>query len=205
MRLHGDEVRLSDGRHVTMRPLEPEDTAALIAAVERADPWDLRRRFMGTPPPPYVLARQIARADGIHDLALGAFAPDGRLVGVAQFDRVDDEPSAEVAIEIAHDWQHDGLGVAMLTTLAELARARGIREFTASYYADNLGIRRLLHDIGCDVKSSIDHGTGYARIDLDTAIAMRDEGARTPGRRYAACEFGTTSRPETCVNRIATS
>ncbi len=166
----GDVALLTDGRRVTLRLLQAEDKAALIAAVEHADPWDLRRRFMGTPPPASMLARQLVRADGVHDLALGAFATDGRLVGVAQFDRIGDEPTAEIAIEVAHDWQHDRLGFVMLAKLAELARARGVHEFTAVYYADNFAIRKLLQRVGTVVSSGYEQGAGYATIDLD-AIA----------------------------------
>lgn len=160
-------VRLTDGRNVTIRPLGADDGAALIAAVEREDPGDLRRRFMGAPPPAVNLARRIGRADGFHDLVLGAFAGDGRLVGVAQFDRADEGPGAEVAIEVAHDWQRARLGTVMLTRLAQLARDRGVHEFTASYYADNVAIRRLLAHLGRLRTGGYDHGTGYARIDLD--------------------------------------
>lgn len=166
VRDEADRVLLADGRKVTIRPLRPDDATALIAAVEDENPWDLRRRFMGTPPPPAMLVRQLARADGVHDLALGAFASDGRLVGVAQFDRTDDKPSAEIAIEVAHDWQRARLGTVLLTRLAALARDLGVHEFTATYYADNIAIRRLLRDVG-PVVSGYDHGAGYASIDLD--------------------------------------
>jgi RimJ/RimL family protein N-acetyltransferase len=160
-------TRLPDGRAVTIRPLDASDADALVAAVEKADPMDLRRRFMGVPPPAWFLVKQLMRADGVHDLVLGAFDGAGRLVGVAQFDRPDDEPTAEVAIEIAKDWQHDGLGTAMLTALAECARERGVHEFTATYFADNLPIRRLLHDIGHVVTSGYESGEGHMRLSLD--------------------------------------
>lgn len=160
-------TQLQDGRCVHIRPLDAHDTEALVAALERADPMDLRRRFMGVPPPTSYLVRQLKKADGLHDLVLGAFDESHRLVGVAQFDRPGEEPSAEVAIEVAKDWQHDGLGTALLGRLAHLARDRGIREFTATYYADNLPIRRLLRDIGHVVSSGYDHGEGYARLSLD--------------------------------------
>lgn len=142
-----------------------------MAALERADPMDLRRRFMGVPPPARFLVKQLNMADGVHDLVLGAFDQAGRLVAVAQFDRSNDEPSAEVAIEVAKDWQHAGLGTAMLTRLAELARERGIHEFTATYYADNLPIRRLLHDIGHVVTSGYEMGEGHMRLSLDEVRA----------------------------------
>jgi RimJ/RimL family protein N-acetyltransferase len=160
-------TQLTDGRSVTIRPLDDHDAAALIAALQRADPMDLRRRFMGVPPPASYLVKQLQRADGVHDLVLGAFDDRGRLVGVAQFDRSDDEPIAEVAIEVAKDWQHDGLGIALLTRLAELAREHGIHEFTATYYADNLPIRRLLRDIGYVVTSGYESGEGHMRLSLD--------------------------------------
>src|SRR5581483_9369884 len=100
-------------------------------------PWDLRRRFMGVPPPVSFLVKQLMRMDGVHDLAVGAFDETGRIVGIAQFDRLDDRPQAEVAIEVAKDWQRDSLGTELLTALADRARAQGIETFTATYYADN--------------------------------------------------------------------
>jgi len=162
---------LVDGRSVTIRPLDGRDADALVAALGRADPTDLRRRFMGVPPPPSYLVKQLERADGVHDLLLGAFDDTGRLVGVAQFDRVDDGPAAEVAIEVAKDWQHHGLGILLLSRLADEARALGIREFTATYFADNVAIRHLLRDIGHVVTSGYDSGEGFMRLSLDEVLA----------------------------------
>jgi RimJ/RimL family protein N-acetyltransferase len=158
---------LADGRHAAIRPLGPADAPALIDAIEHEDPWDLRRRFMGAPPPSSRLARQLVRADGIHDLVIGAMTDDGRLVGVAQFDRLDDGADAEVAIEVAHDWQNAGLGTALLSHLALLAQERGVRRFTATYFADNVAIRRLLREVGQVTSSGYDHGEGHACIDLE--------------------------------------
>ena len=152
---------------MSIRPLGRHDAKALVAALQRADPMDLRRRFLGVPPPPSYLVNQLRNADGIHDLVLGAFDETGRLVGVAQFDRPDDKPTAEVAIEVAKDWQRDGLGLALLTQLVLLARSRGIHEFTATYFADNIPILRLLRDIGQVVSSGYECGEGHMRLNLD--------------------------------------
>jgi acetyltransferase len=162
---------LADGRQVEVRVLGPQDAPALTAAVEHADPMDLRRRFMGSPPPASVLVRFLRAADNVHDLAVGAFDPTGRLVGVAQFDRTDDRPAAEFAIEVAADWQRLGLGRRLLQELAEHARAVGIERFSATYYADNLAVRRLLQRSGLVVASGIDQGEGYALLDLDRPFA----------------------------------
>ena len=152
---------------MTIRPLGRRDAIVLLAALHRADPMDLRRRFLGAPPPDSYIVNQLRQADGVHDLVLGAFADTGRLVGVAQFDRPDDKPSAEVAIEVAKDWQRDGLGIELMTRLVELARSRGIHEFTATYFADNIPICRLLAAIGHVVTSSYECGEGRMRLNLD--------------------------------------
>ena len=158
---------LADGRRVSIRPMDGADADALVDALRRADPMDLRRRFMGVPPPAPCLVKQLKHADGVHDLVLGAFDGSASLVGVAQFDRLDDQPTAEVAIEVATEWQHDGLGVALLNRLADMARERGIHEFTATYYADNVAIRRLLLDVGHLVTSGYESGEGHMQLSLD--------------------------------------
>lgn len=159
-------TQLGDGRRVTIRRLRGSDAEALVEAIQHADPMDLRRRFMGVPPPSSYLVRQLKHADGTHDLVLGAFDGGGALVGVAQFDRADDEPTAEVAIEVAKDWQHDGLGLVLLNRLAELACDRGIHEFTATYFADNVAIRRLLREVGQVVTSGYERAEGHMRLRL---------------------------------------
>ena len=152
---------------MTIRPLVPRDGKVLLDALRRADPVDLRRRFLGAPPPPSYLVNQIRNADGVHDLVLGAFDEHGRLVGVAQFDRPDDKPTAEVAIEVAKDWQRLGLGLALLTRLVAAARSRGIHELTATYFADNIPILRLLRDVGHVVSSGYECGEGHMRLNID--------------------------------------
>jgi GNAT superfamily N-acetyltransferase len=128
---------------------------------------DLRRRFMGCAPPIEKILRYLNRADGLHDLALGAFTTDGRLVGIAQFDRPGDSPTAEFAVEVAHDFQRKGLGSQLLASLEEQARRVGVQQLTATYYADNVPIRRLLAHTGQIQSTSYECGEGAACLDLD--------------------------------------
>ena len=162
----GRETVLADGRAVVLRELTADDASTLLTAIEHADPGDLRLRFMGAPPPADLLISRLRTADGVHDYALGAFDPTGRLVGVAQFDRLDDNPSAEFAIEVASDWRRVGLGTCLLTRLADVARGLGITRFTATYYADNLAVRRLLRTSHRVVASGVEQGEGYSVLDL---------------------------------------
>jgi RimJ/RimL family protein N-acetyltransferase len=133
---------------IWLRPMTIKDADALCDAVQHANSFDLYRRFMGRPPPPHVLTKLLGAADGLRDALLGAFGIDGRLVGVAQFDRVEDQPSAELAIEVATDWQRCGLGRVMLRELAAIADRCGITVLTAVYFADNLPLINLLQSTG---------------------------------------------------------
>jgi RimJ/RimL family protein N-acetyltransferase len=163
-------IVLADGREVAIRELLPTDEAALVTAIESADEADLRRRFMGGPPPVSALVERLKQADGWHNFGLGAFTADGELVGVAQFDRVDDDsPTAEIAIEVANEWQTQGLGTALLQRLAECARERGVHRFTATFFADNAPLRRLLRDFAPLVQPTYEAGQGFLELDLDRA------------------------------------
>lgn len=157
---------MRDGRDVLIRRLTLTDAPALAAALTQADPWDLRKRFLGAPPPLRVLVERLEHADGVHHLGLGAFTTDGSLVGVAQFDRNDDGPSAEIAVEVATDWQRQGLGTALITSLAQRALDCGVTRFTATYYADNLAITDLVRAAPCAVVTRTEGGQGYAELDL---------------------------------------
>lgn len=158
---------LADGRCVHIRELLADDAPALVAAYDAADPDDLRRRFMGCPPPASYLVARLKAADGVNHLAIGAFSEDARLVGVAQFDRSDGEPAAEIAVAVASDWQTVGLGTSLIIRLAQIARTRGVHHFTATFFADNLPLRRLLRDVNSLVKTTYAAGEGFAEVDLD--------------------------------------
>jgi RimJ/RimL family protein N-acetyltransferase len=160
-------VVLRDGRPAVLGPLTDADSAALVAAVARADAVDLRRRFMGPPPTSVALTRLLRHADGVHDMLLGAFDADGRLVGVAQFDRRDNEPVAEFAIEIAKDWQRCGLGAIMLRQLAAIAQRQGVTRFTVVYLSSNTAIIRLMRSTGSTTWTGTECGVSSAELALD--------------------------------------
>jgi GNAT superfamily N-acetyltransferase len=158
---------LPGGQVVTIRPVETTDEDEVREAFRTADPFDLHRRFMGCAPPIETVLRYLNRADGLHVLALGAFSTEGRLVGLAQFDRPGDGPTAEFALEVAHDFQRKGLGGQLLADLEQRARCVGVHQLTATYYADNFPIRRLLGHTGQLQSTSYDCGEGVACLNLD--------------------------------------
>src|SRR5919107_1663133 len=128
-RVSESRLTLRDGTRVRVRPIEPEDRAALVAAFERLSPETRYRRFFG---PVNELSRRaldhLTVVDHADHEALVALDEEDAIVGVARYVRIG-EGEAEPAIVIADDWQGRGLGSRLLALLVERARAERIERF----------------------------------------------------------------------------
>jgi GNAT superfamily N-acetyltransferase len=125
---------------VAIRPLGPADRARLAEAFARLSEQTRRRRFGGLAS--RLGARDLDRLTRIehhnHE-ALAAIAPDGgRIVGVARFIVLPDDPgAAEAAIAVDDEWQRRGIGHRLMTELVGRARAEGVTRLLAYVSADN--------------------------------------------------------------------
>jgi GNAT superfamily N-acetyltransferase len=143
-------VTLRDGARVTVRPIRPQDAAALRAGFERLSEQSRYRRFLS---PMQDLSgsmlRYLTEVDHHDHEALIAVGAEGTLVGVARSVRSHGDPQvAEAAVTVADDWQGHGLGTALLGLLADRARAEGISRFTALMLANNREAVELFEDLG---------------------------------------------------------
>jgi acetyltransferase len=143
--------RLADGTQVLLRPIRSDDKARLDEAFGRLSDESRRLRFLA--PKPRLSSselRYLTEIDGdghVALLAVLAHRPDF-IVGVGRFVRLADRPdSAEVAIVVGDPWQGQGLGRHMGLALADIARAHGIRRFTASMLSDNHAAHALFSRI----------------------------------------------------------
>lgn len=142
---------LSDGTHVTVRALLPEDRPALESAFEHASPDTLRSRFLSEAfrPSPDML-RYLTEVDGWDHVALVATVDSLDLkqevgVGVARFIRLADTPTtAEAAVTVDASMRRRGLAKLLLSTLAHLARERNIQHFRAYVLGDNEAVHAAL-------------------------------------------------------------
>ncbi len=146
---------LADGTMVGIRPIKPEDIAALVEFHEGLSFGTVYRRFFGIHP---HLAMQEAEhfcaADTVDRFALVAVVDDA-VVGVARMERVLPATTAEVAFVVADRFQHRGLGRVLALHLAAAASERGITELVADILPDNLPMLRLLPDAGFAVTVSL--------------------------------------------------
>ena len=141
--------RLPDGTPVLIRPIRPDDKCMLEIGLKHLSRESVQRRFL-SPKTKFSRAelRYLTEVDGRNHVALVAEYPAypvRRLIGVARFVRLTDDPdAAEVAIVVADDWHRRGLGSLLAGRLAETARRSDIRRFTATMASDNVPAHRLM-------------------------------------------------------------
>ena len=131
---------LDDGSTVEIRAQRPDDKQAILSEVEHASPETLYHRF-------FAVKRTLSEkeehfffdVDFVGHVVLVAVARANgrtRVVGGCRF-VVIQPGKAEVAFSVADDYQHHGLGSALMRQVIPIAREAGVKEFVAEVLADN--------------------------------------------------------------------
>jgi GNAT superfamily N-acetyltransferase len=194
------EVVLGDGRRIFVRPIVPADATGLGEAIRTADADTLRRRFLGGPPriTPALLAH-LTELDYLRRFALVAFGTAaGTGVGIARYEQTGDAV-AEVAVAVHPAWRHAGLAAELVLLLAEAALVRGIRTFTASYFAENRPIAVLVEEAGGLSRQTIRQGIAEFSVALgphDAAAGYQEPGtaSQPAGAAQAGEDAGEEAR-----------
>jgi acetyltransferase len=142
-------LSLPDGMVLTLRPIRPQDAATLVAMADLTTPQDLRLRFRaGLKTLPDAWARRLSQIDYDREMALVAEHPDGSLLAVARLAGDPEGDSAELALIVRSDWQHRGLGRAMMEALVAYAARRGLRRLWGEVEHDNRRMLELSKSLG---------------------------------------------------------
>ena len=152
-------LTLRDGRRVLVRPVLPQDAATEQAFVMGLSAASRYRRFhVGLRMLPPTLLQQLTEVDHRAHVALvaqpetdGSAPGDPGIVADARYVRTGDG-RAEFALAVADDWQHQGLGRALLQQLARHAARQGLHTLLGDVLADNLPMARLLQAMGCELQ-----------------------------------------------------
>lgn len=146
------------GHTVTIRPMCHTDADREQDFVRRLSPQSKHYRFLGavrelTPEE----VRQFCDVDGHRSMAFVATVDEDnspRIVGVSRYAPNAESSAREIAITVADDWQHQGLGTRLARTLIQHAREHGVRKLYSIDLADNAHMRMLARDLG--MKGSTD-------------------------------------------------
>ena len=148
----GFDLTLADGRAVHLRAMTPADEAEILQAFERLsdearymrlmrvsrgiDVQRLRKALASFPEDGIGLVATVPAADGID------------IVGSAIAIFADDRTRCEFAITVAAAFGRVGLATALMKTLIEEAKRRGLKEMEGFVLAQNQSMLRLARRLG---------------------------------------------------------
>uniref|UniRef100_UPI000E1FABF7 GNAT family N-acetyltransferase n=1 Tax=Glycomyces dulcitolivorans TaxID=2200759 RepID=UPI000E1FABF7 len=176
----------TDGRIVRIRPVERADLDALIAMHEACPPADLRYRFFGTGRGVLSIeARRLAALNGTGRGAALLVEDDGAMLGVASFERFDDQPDrAEFGVLVVPGAQHRGVGTLLLEHLALTAAAAGVKELSGQVLGGNYKMLRLARRLAPGVPMPYADGV----VDVVLTADLDERFAEDVARRERAAE-----------------
>jgi GNAT superfamily N-acetyltransferase len=129
---------------LVMRPVDAADVDEIVHALERLSPKSLYQRYFTAPPDPTrMVTTHLALVDHRdHEAFVVLDGPT--VVAMAQWDRSARDPAeAEVAVLVAEEWQHRGLGRALVRATAGDALRHGVHTLVATVLTENRDGRGL--------------------------------------------------------------
>ncbi len=140
------------GETVTIRPIRMSDLDLERDFIRRLSPESKHFRFLGgvSELPPEELKR-LCDVDGNHTMAFVATVrrSDRELeIGVSRYAQNSGADVREIAITVADEWQHKGLGVQLMRPLIEAARTNGVRQLYSIDLASNSAMAGLARELG---------------------------------------------------------
>lgn len=173
---------LKDGTPVAVRPIRAEDEPLLVRFHENLSEQSVYLRYFHALNLSERIAHErlsrIAAIDYAREIALvvervktgeeSARSPEGEreILAVARLTRRHATHDAEFAILIRDDCQRQGLGLALLMKLIEVARAEKIEKLIGEILPENEGMKRLAERAGFTLTYEIEDGVTRAELRL---------------------------------------
>jgi acetyl coenzyme A synthetase (ADP forming)-like protein len=166
------DVVLRDGSTMRLRPPSREDAARALAFFGELSDRSLYLRFHGRPTVDAHLVEPVLEPDWVERGALVG-TKDDRIVAIANYVRLRDARTAEVAFAVADELQGRGIATRLLEQLAVAATAIGIEEFIAEVMFDNAAMLHVFADAGFETKRETVSGTTEVRLSLGRTETLR--------------------------------
>ena len=171
------DVVLRGGTTMRFRPPEIGDAPSLLEFFGRLSDRSLYLRFHGHAAVDERMVEPVLEPDWIEQGALVGLEGD-RIVALANYVRLRDAGTAEVAFAVADELQGRGIATRMLERLAALANGFGIEEFLAEVMPDNSAMLHVFAEAGFETSRVTEAGTIEVRLRLaptDLLVHRTDE------------------------------
>ena len=166
------DVVLRDGTTVRLRPSGPGDALMALRFLQGLSAESLYNRVLAVPHLDASRAEAFVAADQQTRVILIA-ERDGAFVGIAGYYVDPRRPArAEVGFAIADAMQGHGLGMRMLERLADIARARGLREFEAHVRGGNGRMMEVFRQSGFAERGELAQGTWQVTLSLEQTARL---------------------------------
>jgi acetyltransferase len=157
--------KMKNGTDVLLRPIRPEDEPAMVKFHETLSDRSVYLRFFHM----QKLSARVAHErllrkcfiDYDREMALvaeytNAANGEHEVIAVGRLTRQPGTVEAEVAVLVADQYQHQGLGAELLARLIQVARDEKLDKVVATILPENMGMRALASRFGFVVQKSSD-------------------------------------------------
>jgi RimJ/RimL family protein N-acetyltransferase len=167
------DVVTTNGLLLLMRPIRADDAALLNSFHARLSSHSIYKRYFSLHPE--LSERELAHLTQVDYVNRFAFVVEHQdtLVGVGRFDRLPGTTTAEVAFIVADEFHHQGIGLLLLESLADVAWSLGVTAFTAETQADNRGMMGVFNASGFPVTARMQDEVISARFSIEPTTASR--------------------------------
>ena len=171
-----ERITLKNGREVFFRPVLPSDGHLLVGFFNKISPQTRYLRFMRhLDALPDDMLYHFTHVNYDSEFALiGLIEEDGNdaIIGVARYAVDPHETTADIAVTVRDDWQHLGLGKALLAKTIDIGKEHGVFRFKSMVDPENSIIRQILLELGYEVKYSSQSGC------FEVEISSKGDGER---------------------------
>ena len=168
-----------------VRPIRATDKEALLNAFDHLTDDSRYDRFLA--PIKRLTSHELEYLTELNHFdheALIAISPDGELVAVCRYVRLEERPqTAEVAVTVADAWQGRGIGTLLLRRLAARARKAGVVNFLGVCLAHNERMRELFEELG---PGATTRPTGSGVVEVEVELPIESQDLMEAGLRTAA-------------------
>jgi acetyltransferase len=161
-------ITATDGSHVFLRPVRPEDEELMLQFFDHVTAEDLRLRFFA--PVKHIGHTFVARLTQLDYARAIAFValdePSGEMLGTVCLHADANHQNAEYAILVRSDLKGRGLGWLMMRTIIEYARTEGLRRVEGQVLRENTTMLTMCAELGFQSTQDPDD-PGILNVSLD--------------------------------------